>query len=159
MKRLILIAILSFLIYPSAALCGTRYQDECITDMVWVETRGATQTDHWFSIRTVLNRIRYPKDFGGTPCDVIRHHVTSKGKVRYEFQWARHMPKIPRSHPLYRKMFHLVSVVRQTAPKGCEKDILFFRRPGFHTGVKGAHLCAVGKMYYFAKNMKGSTHS
>ena len=150
MKYLFTLFVLCLVVYPRAAQCSPRYQDECIADMAWVETRGAQDIDKWYSIRTVLNRVKHPKEFGRVPCDIIRRHRDAQ----YEFQWAKKMPKIPRNHPIYRELLHLVSVVRNTPPKGCEKDVLFFRSPGYHTGVKNAHLCKIGDMYYFSKKLE-----
>lgn len=137
------------LVYPSAAMCSTRYQDLCIADMAWMETRGASTTDKWLSIRTVLNRQNYPDDFGYSPCDIIRHRVNH----RYEFTWVPSKPNIPRNHPVYKELYDMVHVVRQTPPVGCEKDILFFRTKRTRTGVKGATLCRTGDMKYFAKRL------
>lgn len=151
MKTLWCIIAFCLAMIPRVSSAQPDLQTSCVVEAAWHEARGATRTDRWGVIRTILNRTKHSDQFSKTPCGVAFQKDRFKNKVVYQFSWSRTQKyTIYRDHDrAYQEILKLVDEVRRTPPKGCEKDILYFAPPKIKIGVKVNSVCMKGAMNFY----------
>ena len=126
-------------------------QLSCLAEAVYHEARGASFVDKWGVARTVLNRTKHPGQFASTPCGVIAERKVVRVKHQLvkvvQFPWGVGFSSHHREPEAYAKAVRVAAMVMNTAPRGCEKDILFFGVPKASVGLP-TRVCLRGKMTY-----------
>lgn len=127
----------------SLKLSGTQRKElECLTKVVWFESRGESRRGKMMVANVVLNRMQYGKPFATTVCDVVYQ--------KNQFAWTRDSKK---KHAKFKNLAKLhmkneekavmdtVSVAIQT---------VIFNPPKI---TSATHFCSIGEKCNF-KNVK-----